>query len=60
MTVLWSLLTPSVHTRDKARSIWSKRKFLLINNDAASDIRLLKELFQSQHLTSLWERPIGL
>ena len=31
-----------------------------MNNDAALDIRLLTEALQSLHLTSLWERNIGL
>ena len=53
-------LPASMHARTKAQSIWSKRKFLIVNNDAALDVRLLTEALQSPHLTSLWEQNIGL
>ena len=53
-------LPASMHARTKAQSIWSKRKFMIVNNDTALDIRLLTEALQSLHLTSLWERHLGL
>ena len=49
-----------MHARTKAQSIGSKRKFLIVKNDVALDIRLLTEALQSLHRTSLWERHIGL